>query len=416
MWKACEQSLRLASALLMSPPSVFFISTLMNQPREKLDEIGVKPCFDLYLFCANGRSSWDPIGRKMLELAKIVHFSWGAMDSGEPESSEPDSSEPDRNEPDRNESDRDESAPIVPKIDSPDGNSLTANHIPFNLAQFDVLIGAETGDGEPALMFLGPPGTGGGYASNITINKVFVEYIKYMKRQQAAENINEDPHVQPQLLRLQFQLAVTICHEINHAIGNATRGDKDIEPFHCDDRLNELGFAWEMAVFGGRIAEMKGLAQYPLTFTKWPDFLRADRSLAIYERRPPMKICNNFFLSMQWINMVQQQQFWDVEHVDPKFLRYPKTIGWRDDYEWGLESDWKSQYSSEADIRPDSRGHIKVGGDDHEENDLDSDRRSQHLSEANIRPDARGHIKIGEDDFMTETYEIGGRLYTYPAV
>lgn len=52
-------------------------------------------------------------------------------------------------------------------------------------------------------------------------------------------------------LALQFQLAVTLVHEVFHALVNAVEGPLQTEPFLWDATIAEMGFEAEAKLFGG---------------------------------------------------------------------------------------------------------------------------------------------------------------------
>jgi hypothetical protein len=55
------------------------------------------------------------------------------------------------------------------------------------------------------------------------------------------------------LLRLHFQLATTLVHELVHALWNAVFGTA-LEPFYRDHRYAEVGWTYECLLAGGAIS------------------------------------------------------------------------------------------------------------------------------------------------------------------
>ncbi len=80
-----------------------------------------------------------------------------------------------------------------------------------------------------------------GFKSTICINKYIFQAVA-----KAAKPINKAPWNVCLKLRWQFLSASTFCHEVIHAIQQAVRVSLImVEPFWEDDRIAELGQAWE---------------------------------------------------------------------------------------------------------------------------------------------------------------------------
>lgn len=63
---------------------------------------------------------------------------------------------------------------------------------------------------------------------------------------------------QSRRLRVQFCLAITLIHELAHAVNNAC-SKRPNEPY-CDNQIaNELGRAWEVWAFGGAVRPARNL-------------------------------------------------------------------------------------------------------------------------------------------------------------
>lgn len=56
----------------------------------------------------------------------------------------------------------------------------------------------------------------------------------------------------PNLLILRFQFAITLVHEVMHALQDAIYGELDTDPFHGGDQLAETGFKAECTLFDGQ--------------------------------------------------------------------------------------------------------------------------------------------------------------------
>ena len=57
------------------------------------------------------------------------------------------------------------------------------------------------------------------------------------------------PHITNRILRLQFSMAVSICHKLTQVVARTTRHRLEMEPFYEDQSVNELGRAFETEVF-----------------------------------------------------------------------------------------------------------------------------------------------------------------------
>ena len=173
------------------------------------------------------------------------------------------------------------------------------------------------------------------------------------------ENLSKGNMPLSQLLRLQFYMALTISHEIAHAVNNAV-SMQVYEPFYEDQRLSEVGRAWENEVFGG-MTEMiyETDARNPLAFAKWPTY--ADKPApknGVLDLRGPKRYTTWYFVSMKWITDIQQQWFWDVAGDTTK-LRIPKRIGFQKKYGYqDYDRDWDQRSSSEGRWPGDSRGRV----------------------------------------------------------
>ncbi|KAI9844384.1 MAG: hypothetical protein M1830_007606, partial [Pleopsidium flavum] len=129
-----------------------------------------------------------------------------------------------------------------------------------------------------------------------------------------------------QLLRLQFHVALTFAHELVHAVNNAVSLET-YEPFFEDQRLAELGHAWEQAVFGGRPSFLGPTdARNPLIFAKWPTAFREAHPDLNLERRLPKKTHTFYFIPMTFLAKIQQQGFW-AGSGDQNMLKIPKRYG-----------------------------------------------------------------------------------------
>ena len=166
------------------------------------------------------------------------------------------------------------------------------------------------------------------------------------------------------VLNTQFRVAVTICHEIVHALNYAidtallrrielkvaTKSTDPIEsnePFWEDQRLAELGAAWESEVFGGKIVEQELEPDTPWFVCKWPGIRNKG---GLPQTKGPKKSETWYFIDMHFIDSIQQRSFWDQSLAhDTTILHVPKTLGVRQEYS-GSDADptWSSSRSSEG--------------------------------------------------------------------
>lgn len=168
-----------------------------------------------------------------------------------------------------------------------------------------------------------------------------------------------------QLLRVQFHVALTFAHELVHAVNHAVSMET-YEPFFEDQRIAELGHAWEQAVFGGRPAFLGPTdACNPLIFGKWPTAFREPRPEFTLERRLPKKTHTFFFIPMNFVVTVQQQEFWQGP-TDRRTLKIPKRHGVQIPGEGPFDPTWHSGDSSEGRHR--GARHGKVTREDLDDN------------------------------------------------
>ncbi|CAF9941529.1 MAG: hypothetical protein ALECFALPRED_009172 [Alectoria fallacina] len=163
--------------------------------------------------------------------------------------------------------------------------------------------------------------------------------------------------------KLYFEFALTICHEVIHAINFAIESEflkKYIEmgqnftrvafnePIHEDQRVAELGYFWENEVFGGACAQTVVNTQDPLFLVDWPSWLNRDKE-SDPERALPRKLCYRYLVPTYYIQNIQTQEFWDtvkLEHSqDLLALRMRKTVAlaaWYQEDDIDPTWDWKA--------------------------------------------------------------------------
>lgn len=135
------------------------------------------------------------------------------------------------------------------------------------------------------------------------------------------------------LRRSIFNLAVTMVHELCHALENAVTlrlDDSETyipEPFYSDHRIAELGYAFERVLFGGVIEPLGyyQAAPYGLVITEWPGIAEVGSEISpgvtnhsgSAERGSPIKYgCTKFAvypIHMFYIAKFFTQEFWERE-------------------------------------------------------------------------------------------------------
>ena len=124
-----------------------------------------------------------------------------------------------------------------------------------------------------------------GLASITRINRVYLTTLRLLLRDRGNNKF--------QILKLYFELALTISHEVIHAVDLAVESklldvykDMDfasylkipvehrkaffVEPFYEGERQAELGCFWENKVFGGICMQSPSNPANPLRLTEWP--------------------------------------------------------------------------------------------------------------------------------------------------
>ena len=154
-----------------------------------------------------------------------------------------------------------------------------------------------------------------------------------------------------QVLTLQFKLAVSICHNIVHAIGHAAdlallldaimestyrdlatlekaeRSKERVgsnEPFVEDESVAELGYSWENAVLGGTV-QWANQVDHPLFFSKWPSFLTDGDNprRAAYSRT-----ATQYVVPLHYLRNIHRQAFWDnMKAGDDTALHIQEVVG-----------------------------------------------------------------------------------------
>lgn len=165
-----------------------------------------------------------------------------------------------------------------------------------------------------------------GFSSQIFFHEKYLERIKTYR----GSGLDQDLP----LLAVQFELAITLCHEVIHAIRNAdishyrrrmeilwknpsslTTFRRPPEPYYEDETTAELGESYVNNLLGGRLLTTdvwNGDEGNVPIITTWPNSYTTKHripqrgDLAQSGRGPE----NHFPISMRYIHMVQTQEFW----------------------------------------------------------------------------------------------------------
>ena len=154
-----------------------------------------------------------------------------------------------------------------------------------------------------------------------------------------------------QILTLQFKLAISICHNIIHAIShaadlallldaimestyrdlatleNTSRSKERVvtnEPFLENETVAELGYSWENAVLGGTV-QWANQVDHPLFFSKWPSFLTDGD----YPRRGGYsRTATQYVVPLHYLRNIHRQEFWDgMKAGDITALHMQELVG-----------------------------------------------------------------------------------------
>ena len=188
-------------------------------------------------------------------------------------------------------------------------------------------------------------GTPRGIASKIRLNRNHLSKLTQLLDQHGNDNTS-------QILTLQFKLAVSICHNIIHAIShaadlallldaimestyrdlatleNTSRSKERVvtnEPFLDENEtVAELGYSWENAVLGGTI-QWANQVDHPLFFSKWPSFLTDGD----YPRRAGYsRTATQYVVPLHYLRSIHRQEFWDnVKAGDITALHIQEVVG-----------------------------------------------------------------------------------------
>ncbi|KAJ9666926.1 hypothetical protein H2201_003060 [Coniosporium apollinis] len=176
------------------------------------------------------------------------------------------------------------------------------------------------------------------------------EYLEVLKRYAAQTErqrtgytppLTDDPAAEDlteaSILRTRFHLAKTIVHEVCHAIKWAvtlpqltSEGEWELpyEPFFMDQRIAEVGAAWESVVFGGIVNPLREDvdARWGLGIEKWPKYWDDSTGL----NRAPSRRTHNitYIVPTPYLHSLWTAAFWlSLPLSGLSALHPPKTLG-----------------------------------------------------------------------------------------
>ncbi|KAG9677514.1 hypothetical protein KCU99_g1652, partial [Aureobasidium melanogenum] len=129
------------------------------------------------------------------------------------------------------------------------------------------------------------------------------------------------------LLRIRFQLATTLVHELIHSLWYAHFGCT-IEPFYRDHRFAELGWTHEAMLYGGAIGPIsyRVTMPYGLQIQDWPGQMRVvSYPHLLHYGAQPTKGAEYFPVPMDWLPKFFTQEFWnEVERFGRAAFKCPR--------------------------------------------------------------------------------------------
>ena len=129
-----------------------------------------------------------------------------------------------------------------------------------------------------------------------------------------------------------FSLAITLCHELAHAVAHARFGNyDDLAPGFEDQHFSEDGFDWENCIFGGCIQKAGGV----LTLIEWPspelfeDYMRHVCGGGMFvQSAPKSEVQLKFRVPTSHVGSLFDKTFWqNLSTADG--LKVPKLMGYR---------------------------------------------------------------------------------------
>lgn len=175
----------------------------------------------------------------------------------------------------------------------------------------------------------------------------------------------------PHWLRQHHLIAVTLLHEVCHAI-HMVRTQVDAEPFFEDHRQAELGYAWEQSVLNGQVDPVAVIKHthntiYGLHFSRWPHRWRPENARMLYKwplaemddyvwRVGRRHWETKYLVTMDYVQaLVKSREWQQIARYGPERLKMVKRHGLRH----GIRGSraWQDAGSSGASSQFDSVEH-----------------------------------------------------------
>ena len=195
-----------------------------------------------------------------------------------------------------------------------------------------------------------------GEGCNILMQKsIFLKPLRRLRK------LPKTPGVISTILRIEFKMANVLGHEIAHVLESALRNAPPWNAFWRDQRVAELGRAWETEVYGGTLQWGRNLSPMaPLLSVKWPHW-DTGVELSWGTRRLPKASRTLYVIPMRHIGLLSSQRFWDFYRGsrNKKLLWCPRIIGIRQYYSRRkVDRGWDRKRSSEV-WEPDEKGVVR---------------------------------------------------------
>ena len=162
-----------------------------------------------------------------------------------------------------------------------------------------------------------------GRSSAIRIDDACLVLIRILQqKEQTLQDVNRT-------LRIQFRMALTICHELSHAINIAVAKTRN-EPYYGYQDINELGFAWQEYVFDGLVHSVDPDYRWSMGLFHFPEPRHYVSKYGRHRRgNGPPRSHTFYWVSMKWISRLHRQSAWVrwSGSLDPKLLHIPRSIG-----------------------------------------------------------------------------------------
>lgn len=188
-----------------------------------------------------------------------------------------------------------------------------------------------------------------GNSTYIAFNRYYLRDIRKLTHSGQACSLR--------MLNLQFGLAITLAHEVAHALSTASNSrlrkqmkatgiakfthslQCPVEPFFENQATAEIGYCWESETIGGKVmAPPPGAPENFSSIVDWPngDQHGNEECHIPYPQRGPPKnqLVDAFVIDMRYMQKVFRQDFWDTWAKLPTaeekglVLTIPRTVGY----------------------------------------------------------------------------------------